>query len=200
LIPECVYSEEEYYEKIFAPIIRDFRKYDNENIMEHHFLNSRGAIARFDRGAIEIRVMDIQECPLADLAIVSAITALLRKIIDTKISTEKFQKEWSEDRLLKIFKDVVKDGENTVIEDAEYLKAFGLNGDKISVSGLWKKLYEDIKLDMPENMSHEFVELLKKGTLSTRIINNLQNDISSENILSVYSQISNCLQNNKIYI
>jgi hypothetical protein len=31
--------------------------------MDHHFANSRGAIARFDRGAIEIRVIDIQECP-----------------------------------------------------------------------------------------------------------------------------------------
>ena len=32
-------------------------------------MNSRGAIARFDRNAIEIRVIDVQECPKADLAI-----------------------------------------------------------------------------------------------------------------------------------
>ena len=43
--------------------------YDTKKILDHHFLNSRGAIARFDRNAIEIRLVDIQECPKADIAI-----------------------------------------------------------------------------------------------------------------------------------
>ena len=36
---------------------------DTEGILQEEWLNSRAAIARFDRGAIEIRCMDTQECP-----------------------------------------------------------------------------------------------------------------------------------------
>ncbi|MDW8287787.1 MAG: glutamate-cysteine ligase family protein, partial [Flammeovirgaceae bacterium] len=69
VIPEQVFTQQDYEEKIFKPIIRDIRPYDQEGILDRHFLNSRGAIARFDRGAIEIRIIDTQECPKADLAI-----------------------------------------------------------------------------------------------------------------------------------
>ncbi len=63
VIPEQVFSKKDYYSTIFQPINKAIKPHDTENILDHHFLNSRGAIARFDRGAIEIRVIDIQECP-----------------------------------------------------------------------------------------------------------------------------------------
>ena len=56
IIPEYISSEAGYHELVFHPIMRDIRPYDQENIFDKYFLNSRGAIARFDRGAIEIRV------------------------------------------------------------------------------------------------------------------------------------------------
>jgi hypothetical protein len=32
-------------------------------VLRHEWVNARGAIARFDRSAIEIRVLDVAECP-----------------------------------------------------------------------------------------------------------------------------------------
>ena len=57
----------------------DIAPYDPAGVLQHEFLNSRGAIARFDRSAIEIRVLDVQECPQADTAIAALMAAVLEK-------------------------------------------------------------------------------------------------------------------------
>ena len=59
----------------------DIAPLDPDGTLQHEWLNSRGAIARFDRNAIEIRVLDIQECPVADLAICFQVMSFL-KIFD----------------------------------------------------------------------------------------------------------------------
>ena len=47
----------------------DIAPLDPDAVLQHEWLNARGAIARFDRNTIELRVLDVQECPRADLAI-----------------------------------------------------------------------------------------------------------------------------------
>ena len=84
LIPEPVYSEDDYNLRIFLPIRQDIAPFDQQNIMEHHFLNSRGAIARFDRGAIEIRVIDTQECPAVDVAVADIITQVIKSMVEER--------------------------------------------------------------------------------------------------------------------
>ena len=59
-IPEPVFTEKDYRDQIFAPMFEAIRPLDKEGVLAYEFLNSRGAIARFERGAIEIRVLDIQ--------------------------------------------------------------------------------------------------------------------------------------------
>jgi len=69
--------------EILAPLYAEMHPLDPEGILCHEWLNSRGAIARFDRNAVEIRLVDVQECPLADLAIESeaATTLWMREAI-----------------------------------------------------------------------------------------------------------------------
>ncbi|MGB7843027.1 MAG: glutamate-cysteine ligase family protein, partial [Salinimicrobium sp.] len=78
VIPEQFFSRDQYFKGIFEPINKAIRPFDEEHILDHHFLNSRGAIARFDRKAIEIRVIDLQECPKADVAIAVFIIEVLK--------------------------------------------------------------------------------------------------------------------------
>jgi gamma-glutamyl:cysteine ligase YbdK (ATP-grasp superfamily) len=94
---------------IFSPIAQAMAPFDTENVMDHHFANSRGAIARFDRGAIEIRVIDIQECPAADLAIAELIVAVLKALTSGRWVSSYLQRAWSENDLLPIFLQVIKD-------------------------------------------------------------------------------------------
>jgi gamma-glutamyl:cysteine ligase YbdK (ATP-grasp superfamily) len=82
IVPEPVFSESEYRERIFAPMMAQVAPVNADGLLEEQWLNSRGAIARFDRGAIEIRVLDVQECPGADMAIASLVFATLRELVD----------------------------------------------------------------------------------------------------------------------
>ena len=86
VIPEQAYSYDEYNKQIFVKVKKAIAPYDTEHLLNHFFLNSRGAIARFDRGAIEIRLVDIQECPNADIAIVELEIATLKAIANGKFA------------------------------------------------------------------------------------------------------------------
>jgi Uncharacterized conserved protein len=89
VIPEKAYTYDEYNTQIFDKVKKAIAPYDPEHLLNHFFLNSRGAIARFDRGAIEIRLVDIQECPNADIAIVELEIATLKAIASGKLANGK---------------------------------------------------------------------------------------------------------------
>jgi Zn finger protein HypA/HybF involved in hydrogenase expression len=79
VIPERLFTETEY-RGLFDRIAADIAPHDPDGVLDPLFLNSRGAIARFDRNAIEIRTIDIQECPAADLGVIAAVVALVRRL------------------------------------------------------------------------------------------------------------------------
>ncbi len=86
------------YEKIKA----DISPYDTDEVLDPIWVNSRGAIPRFDRGSIEIRVMDIQECPSADLAIVSFVIETLKALVNGKFISHEQQIGWKAESLAEI--------------------------------------------------------------------------------------------------
>lgn len=81
LIPEAVGSEQEYRDLVLAPMYREIAPFDPDGILQDEWLNSRAAIARFDRHAIEIRCMDAQETPRADVALCWAAATFARHAI-----------------------------------------------------------------------------------------------------------------------
>lgn len=198
VIPENVFSKKEYNSVIFETINKAIKPFDTDDILEHHFLNSRGAIARFDRNAIEIRLVDIQECPKADIAICVLIIEVLKVLVDETLANISEQKKWQKEDLFAIFNDAIKDAENAKITNVDYLALFGLKNEA-TIQDVWKHLYEIIKPSI--NVSHqESLEIiLTEGTLSTRILNALNDDLSEENIKKVYSDLANCLENNTVF-
>ncbi|MCA9056915.1 MAG: hypothetical protein KDA85_00390, partial [Planctomycetaceae bacterium] len=86
VIPEPVYTEDQYRSEILEKLYTAIAPHDPEGILQDEFLNARGAIARFDRGSIEIRVTDIQECPAADLGVVQATVAVLKALVEERWS------------------------------------------------------------------------------------------------------------------
>ncbi len=63
VIPEVIQSIQDYHDIILNRIYRDMASVDPEGVLRYEWINSRGAIARFDRNAIEIRLVDVQESP-----------------------------------------------------------------------------------------------------------------------------------------
>ena len=198
VIPERVFTRKEYTTQIFEPINVAIKPHDTESILDQHFLNSRGAIARFDRGAIEIRVIDIQECPKADIAIAVLIVESLKLLVSEELISLNDQKIWHEDALLGILDKVNMEAEEAIILNPTYLDAFDLEKEA-KVKQIWSKLFSKVKSRISKKHCETIEFLLKNGSLSTRILEALDNDYSEENILSVYRRLGKCLSENRFF-
>ncbi|MBZ0326018.1 MAG: glutamate--cysteine ligase [Altibacter sp.] len=198
VIPEQVFSKSDYYKTIFEPINSAIAPHDTENILDHHFLNSRGAIARFDRNAIEIRVIDIQECPKADIAIAVLVIEVLKYFVAEKSVSLAKQKSWHEDDLFDLLNAVIKTGEETVIYNQKYLSLFGIDTTS-SVQQIWETLYARVKDGISEDYQDALAIILKEGTLSTRILKALDGDYSQSAIQNVYRRLGHCLSTNTLF-
>ena len=62
VIPEPVFTRSGY-EALLETIYADLAPLDPAGTLRHEWVNARGCIARFDRMALEIRLLDVQECP-----------------------------------------------------------------------------------------------------------------------------------------
>jgi gamma-glutamyl:cysteine ligase YbdK (ATP-grasp superfamily) len=201
IIPEAVFSAEAYDRYIFQPLYKDISEYDPEGILQEEWLNSRGAIARFDRNTIEIRLLDIQECPKADIAIAALIIEVLKSLISEKWCSYEEQQNFHEDDLSYLLLDSIRHAENTNIISPEYLKAFGLSRQECTTGELWAYLLEQTAPALDKDGWMDCLQtILKEGTLSTRILRALNGDTSAEKLKSIYNNLCNCLENNTMFI
>ncbi|MEW6500139.1 MAG: glutamate-cysteine ligase family protein, partial [Thermodesulfobacteriota bacterium] len=141
VVPEPVFSESAYREQILAPMYQSIAPFDPEGILQDEWLNARGAIARFDRNAIEIRIIDVQECPLADLAIASLIVETLRTLVDETWTRVDEQQGWQTTPLAAILNATIREAEAATITDPAYLKLFGLKAANVTAGQVWQHLF-----------------------------------------------------------
>lgn len=199
IIPEAVFSKDAYFRTIFAPIIKDIAPFDKENVLDKHFLNSRGAISRFDRGAVEIRVIDNQECPLADLAIVDAITGLIKLTVEGEFASYENQMGWHENRLAAIFWETIRKSGATLIDDVDYLKFWGCNDKTITAGELWNFFKTSLQSVMNPEYYRVFSEIVDSGSLAQRLLKAVKGDFSIANIQRVYRELAGCLGENRLF-
>jgi gamma-glutamyl:cysteine ligase YbdK (ATP-grasp superfamily) len=81
VIPEFVTSFRDYRRRILRPIYRALDGVPDGGVLRHEWVNSRGAILRFMRNAIEIRILDAQECVRAEVAIAVLLRGTLRRLL-----------------------------------------------------------------------------------------------------------------------
>ena len=198
VIPECLYTKEEYHRGIFEPIKEAIKPFDKNGILEHYFLNSRGAIARFDRGAVEIRVIDLQESPKADMAIAIFVIEALKSIVNEEFIPLAEQKLWKEDDLLEILNVAIKDAEIGKVKNKAYLNIFGLQNEA-EIHEIWKVIFYKIRGNISDKHRETIEFLLKEGSLSTRIIKALDRNYSKQKIESVYLELATCLSKNQLF-
>jgi gamma-glutamyl:cysteine ligase YbdK (ATP-grasp superfamily) len=201
VIPEAVYSFEEYKKVIYAAIEKDIAEYNSEDILDPVWVNSRGAIARFDRGSIEIRIMDVQECPAADLAIVNVVVETLKAIVSGKFCSLPDQMKLDTRSLAAIFDAMIVTGKQTLIDDTAFLAAFGAT-KPITAKDLWNLILLKIPAATPYEKRWQGVikTILEKGSLSERIIAAIHGDDSEEHIKNIYKELSKCLAENRMFI
>jgi carboxylate-amine ligase len=197
VIPEAVTSKVEYQEKILNTMYQAVSPFDPDTILQDEWLNSRGAIARFDRDAIEIRIIDTQECPEADISIAATVVGTLKKLISQQWLSLDMQLDWEETRLSLIFNSIIKNGSTTQIDDTEYLQAFNYSKASCTARELWEHILNHIEIN--ESSANHIQLILKKGNLSERILKRLDGNFSQEHLIDVYKELANCLQHNRFY-
>lgn len=201
IIPEEVYTRDEYHKTIYQPIAKEIAIHDIENILDPVWVNSRGAIARFDRGSIEIRVMDIQECPAADLAIVNLVVETLQLLVSEKLISLDDQMKMDTHMLAQLFDKTTITGLSSPVEDKSFLSAFGLDSP-VSVKEVWKSILKNIPGTSAYQKANRTIinTILEQGCLSERILRALGSTSAPEKIESVYKKLSSCLAENKLFI
>ncbi|MBI1768359.1 MAG: glutamate--cysteine ligase [Bacteroidetes bacterium] len=202
VIPEAVFSKRNYVNTIYEKIREDIERFDENKILDPIWVNSRGAIPRFDRGSIEIRIMDIQECPSADLAIITLAVELLKALVSEKFISLDDQMKIKTETLVPIYELSVEQGQEAYVYDPAYLQIFGVTRS-LTMQELWKTILKRLKEINPSLFSWEKSEyeiILNQGSLSQRILKALGKDRSTQNIKRIYRQLSGCLDQNKMFI
>ena len=199
IIPEPIFTPVAYNNEIFARMYKDIAPFDPDGTLRDEWLNARGAIARFDRNAIEIRIIDVQECSRADLAIAAAICAVLKALVAEKWCSFPNQMAWQVAPLKKILLDTVRKAEGAVISDRAYLESFGMQGHgSVTAAELWSYLAAEIAVE--SELAPTFAAIVKNGSLANRILKSLAGEISRQNLKRVYRELSDCLKENRLFL
>ncbi len=213
VIPETVSTRADYEQKILAPMYRDIAALDPQRLLQYEWLNSRGAIARFDRNAIEIRVIDTQECPQADLAIAAAVIAMVRTLYDEQSSPLEAQQKISTEALASLFLRCIQDADQAIIDDAAYLALLGYPGRQCIARDLWQHLLQTIQRSnrkLPDVYHAPLQTIMEHGPLARRILRAINGNTSgvhlettpleTTHLQTIYRQLCDCLQQGRMFL
>jgi len=195
IIPENAGSRREYREKILARLYADIRPHDPDHLLQYEWLNSRGAIARFERSAIEIRLADVQECPAADLAVAGAIIGGLRWLVERQAGGSPGPGP-DEMALREILLATIREGEQAAITDRGYLEFFGTGRPLLTAGELWQLILEKSPPDSrPASpaVGRALDLILAKGPLARRLLKAIGPAPSRCGLADVYRQLCDCL-------
>jgi gamma-glutamyl:cysteine ligase YbdK (ATP-grasp superfamily) len=189
VIPEPVYDRERYEKEILARIARDVAPLDPEGVLRPAWTNARGAIARFDRGSIEIRVLDMQECPAADMAIAELVRRTLAAVLSERWLSLDEVKSVPTDALVRVFRSCVREAERAVVRESRVLTALGVGGAARGAGEIWKELRARL---MPEAGEHgpALAAIETGGSLASRITLRLE---AGAGLRAVYEELAHCL-------
>jgi gamma-glutamyl:cysteine ligase YbdK (ATP-grasp superfamily) len=196
VVPEYMRSYAQYRGEILRPIYRRLGRSAAARRLRHEWVNSRGAILRFDRRAIEIRVLDTQECVKMDVAIAAFVRAALRRLVG-ELREGRMQLP-EHGALVEDFRRVVAAGTSAAVR-APHLAPFG-NGRVVAARDVLLELLDDSLPFLPpaERPYAELVRArLRGGNLSERIRRAVERGGSREEaIRSTYLELADCLERN----
>ncbi len=195
VIPEPVWTEQAYRDEILAPMYRDIAPLDPDGELQDEWLNSRGAIARFDRSAIEIRLVDIQEHPAADVAIAWLVSQLLRELCEERFVPLAELQALETGALAQVLLGAIDEADHAVVEHVPLLRALGWPGERARVVELWAAALERAweRARPPGALRAPLLTIVDRGCLARRIRDALGASPSRARIVAIYHALADCL-------
>ncbi|MBS1189789.1 MAG: hypothetical protein H6R10_1581 [Rhodocyclaceae bacterium] len=202
VIPDSIASPADYRAQVLLPMYRQIAPHDPEGLLQHEWLNARGLIPRFERSALEIRLLDTQECPLADCAIVAAVTALVRRFYSAGAAWLDRQGKMETRALADILLACIRDAEQAVVDDLDYIAVLGLERRSWQAREIWAWLLNDMVAH--GELSQAWIKplrfILEQGPLARRLVDAVGPNPSRRRLQAVYGELARCLQEGRMYL
>lgn len=202
IVPEQVFTKSDYKVHIFEKMYTDISPFDPDKILQDEWLNSRGAMSRWDRSAIEIRVIDIQEHPAADIAILEWIVNLAKMLVSEHWCSIADQKSWHEEDLYKLLMETIKSGEKAEITNREYLSLFDIKANSITAGKLCQTIFNNLKSEFSftaESLSNLEI-IFEEGPLARRILHSMPQNFRKAELVKTYQSLCNCVRDGKSFV
>jgi gamma-glutamyl:cysteine ligase YbdK (ATP-grasp superfamily) len=198
VIPPAVGSNAEYQTRILQPMYRAIAPHDPESILQYEWLNSHGAIARFDRQTIEIRLLDTQENPGADLAIAALVVAVVKRLYAGLAENLAAADALDTALLAELLRRCVEDGEDARIDAPEYLRVLGVPAVTQTAGTVWRKLARSVQDELQAHQRALDV-ILGEGTLARRLLRSIGEACDRDALLRTYSKLRDCLAAGRMF-
>jgi glutathione synthase/RimK-type ligase-like ATP-grasp enzyme/gamma-glutamyl:cysteine ligase YbdK (ATP-grasp superfamily) len=82
LVPEYIDSLMQYRRDVLGPMYRAVDRLPDARVLRREFFNARGAVFKFSRHSMEVRVIDMQECVKMDVAIACFVRWALKALAE----------------------------------------------------------------------------------------------------------------------
>ncbi|MGL5093998.1 MAG: glutamate-cysteine ligase family protein [Planctomycetia bacterium] len=200
IVPERVFNTAGYESDVLQPIYDAFRPYDPAGLVDGDWVNSRGAIARFERQTIEIRVIDAQECPRADVAVAALAAAVLQDLcIHEKWRPLAVHQTVSDDVLVDVLNRTIVDADEAMVTDGDLLACFGLPARVISAGDLWRHLSAAVTGSSEAWWTPTIAEMLRLGPLARRLTKAAGPNPSRPRLEEIYGRLADGLTADRLF-
>jgi len=200
VVPDTISTRAEYEHRVLRPMYEQIAREDPAGVLRFEWLNSRGAIARFDRNAMEIRLPDTQECPQADLAIASAVIYVVKSLYDEACSRLASQQRLPTERLSRLLDATICHAERAIIDDPEYLGLLGIEPQPKVAADVWRSLLKSgASVPGSEKWLGTIEYILLHGTLATRIDRRLPGNFDTGILHRTYRELRDCLHYGRLF-
>lgn len=191
VIPEYVSSFGQYRRDIVERYSSDLANAGvNKLLLHKDWVNSRGVIFRFDRKALEIRVMDEQDCVKSDVALSCFTRAVLRGLMREKIEL------LPHETLVRDFNSIVAGG-----LDSKVSHPYGSTARQVCqrfFNIAWANATKEEKKYLPI-IQRRIEDSSLSEIIRKRISMKAQKTSFREAIISVYSMLIKSLRDNQPY-
>ncbi|MEM2338168.1 MAG: glutamate-cysteine ligase family protein [Candidatus Bathyarchaeia archaeon] len=189
VVPEYIQSFEQYRRDVIRRYSNDLaRAGAHPCILNKDWVNSRGVILRFERRALEIRIMDEQECVRSDVALSCFVRALLRGLMKTGVPL------LPTEVLTEDFKSIIKYGLEAKVLHPNGPTARHVCRHFIKIS--WENATAEEKRYLPlieKRVEHGSLSEVIRKKVQIR----MQKTSMEEAIIDVYSKLLKCLEDNE---
>jgi gamma-glutamyl:cysteine ligase YbdK (ATP-grasp superfamily) len=196
VVPEVACTRAEYEATILAPIARDLESRGAAEVLEPEWTNARGAIARFVRDSIEIRILDSQECATADLSVAALTIALVKALVEERWSSYETQRAAPQPMLVELLNSTIRDADRATVP-AEYLSLFGFPSGALEAKRALRELITPLEIDAAWLPSLDVITT--RGCLAHRLAGSVGEEVSHSALTSVVERLCDCLEHDQMF-